>query len=168
MQLTFCNSESIKSKPGIPLDAPLGPLLTYFSVVVVIVRVGEMPLKLNRWIFPLRDASHVCHVFEVEKFHRFTHLPSETTLVGFAATRYSTWGESALPPRLGVALLETLVCRSSRRASKIMECVNPSFFVLWTRRVCTVAAYWVYWDMRENFFMNIFWTFRNCMHWKFM
>lgn len=47
----------------------------------------------------------------------FSHLPpSENTLVGFAATRYSTWGASALS-RLGVALLETLVCRSSRSAS---------------------------------------------------
>lgn len=46
-----------------------------------------------------------------------SHLPSEITLVGLAATLYSTWGKSDLS-RLGVALLETLVCRSSRSASK--------------------------------------------------
>lgn len=34
----------MKSRPGIPLGAPLGPVLTYFSVVVVIVRVGEIGL----------------------------------------------------------------------------------------------------------------------------
>lgn len=74
-----------------PLGAPLGPLLTYFSVVVLTVRPGD------------KD------------------LPSETTFVWFAGTRYSTWGESARPPRLGVALLETLVWRSSRRASKLFS-----------------------------------------------
>lgn len=47
----------------------------------------------------------------------FSYLPSEITLVGLAATLYSTWGKSVLS-RLGVALLETLVCRSSRSASE--------------------------------------------------
>lgn len=51
--LTSRSSASNASKPGIPLPIPLGPVLTYFSLVVVVVRVGEIDLeiipKLNYW-----------------------------------------------------------------------------------------------------------------------
>lgn len=64
----------------------------------------------------IRDMPLSCHYAGLS-FNSFSHLPSEITLVGLAATLYSTWGKSALS-RLGVALLETLVCRSSRSASE--------------------------------------------------
>lgn len=44
--LTFWSSASRSSKPGIPLGAPLGAVLTNFSVVVLVVRVGDMVLKV--------------------------------------------------------------------------------------------------------------------------
>lgn len=44
-KLTFCSSASRNSNPGIPLDVPVGPVLTNFSVVVTFVRFGDMGLK---------------------------------------------------------------------------------------------------------------------------
>lgn len=79
----------MKSKPGIPLGAPLGPVLTYFSVVVVIVRVGEIGLKSNRLKNLVVYFFIYLFFFNLKKL-KSTHLPSETILVGFAATRYST------------------------------------------------------------------------------
>ena len=39
---------SSNSSPGIPDGAPAGPVVIYFSVVVVVPRVGEMVLKDER------------------------------------------------------------------------------------------------------------------------
>lgn len=49
--LTFWSSASRSSKPGIPLGAPLGAVLTNFSVVVLVVRVGDMVLKIYLYKF---------------------------------------------------------------------------------------------------------------------
>lgn len=45
-KLTFCNSASRSSNPGIPLGVPVGPVLTNFSVVVTFVRFGDMGLEI--------------------------------------------------------------------------------------------------------------------------
>lgn len=53
----------MKFKSGIPLGAPLGPVLTYFSVVVVMVLAGEMALRISR-TFSIEERQAIFRRFE--------------------------------------------------------------------------------------------------------
>lgn len=166
----------MKSKPGIPLEAPLGPVLTYFSVVVVIVRVGEMPLKLNRWIFPLGDART-----------SVTSLKSKNFTGLLTCLRRPPWLDLQLhdtPLEARVPCHRDSGWHFLRHLFAGPQEEHLKSWNVWIRHFCTLdkarlySCLRDYWNMRGNFFMDILRTFRNFAsvaneiqlydYWKFM